>query len=244
MQQNLKQSVLTLALLLFTTATVCGKCQYCNSYEDFLADKWTSLDTVYCSIHSMGHQIMWGVSNYKLKTGDKYTDKLLNTAFAVMQADTLYVNCRNLRYEKMRFGKGYCKAARIGEHNLLLAGKLASKEAQYDASSGVIMAAGMVGGVMGGVVGAAVAGGIAGGIGGATSANKLLKNEVCYLITSGADEKGHFNVTSFEDPMMDKLLLSRNLVELHNAYYAEQDKKKRRLAARIIPILEKAGIIE
>lgn len=234
----MKQTVLTLALLLMATVSVCGKCQYCKSYEDFLADKWTSLDTVYCTIHSKGHQIMWGVSNYKLKTGDEYTDRLLNTAFVVMQADTLYVNSRNLRFEKSSLGKGYCKAARIGEHNLLLTGKLAGKEAQDDALSGSAAAA--TAGILFGVAGAAVAGGIAGG----ASANKLLKNEVCYLITSGADEKGHFNVTRFEDPMMDKLLLSRNLVELHNAYYAEQDKKKRQLAARVIPILEKAGIIE
>ncbi|MBQ5937371.1 MAG: hypothetical protein IJL50_06350, partial [Bacteroidaceae bacterium] len=87
---------------------------------------------------------------------------------------------------------------------------------------------------------AAVVGGIVGG----ASANKLLKNKVCYLITSGANEKGRFDVKRFEDQMMDKLLLSRNLVELHNAYYAEKDKKKRRLASRIIPILEKAGIID
>ena len=234
----MKQTVLTLALLLMATVSVCGKCQYCKSYEDFLADKWTSLDTVYCTIHSKGHQIMWGVSNYKLKTGDEYTDRLLNTAFVVMQADTLYVNSRNLRFEKSSLGKGYCKAARIGEHNLLLTGKLAGKEAQDDALSG--SGAAITAGILFGVAGAAVVGGIVGG----TSANKLLKNKVCYLITSGANEKGHFDVKRFEDQMMDKLLLSRNLVELHNAYYAEQDKKKRRLAARVIPILEKAGIIE
>lgn len=238
MQQVMKQIVLTLALLLMATVSVCGKCQYCKSYEDFLADKWTSLDTVYCTIHSKGHQIMWGVSNYKLKTGDEYTDRLLNTAFVVMQADTLYVNCRNLRYEKSSLGKGYCKAARIGEHNLLLTGKLAGKEAQDDALSG--SGAAITAGILFGVAGAAVVGGIVGG----TSANKLLKNKVCYLITSGANEKGHFDVKRFEDQMMDKLLLSRNLVELHNAYYAEKDKKKRRLASRIIPILEKAGIID
>ncbi|MBQ7527448.1 MAG: hypothetical protein IJT11_06965, partial [Bacteroidaceae bacterium] len=124
------------------------------------------------------------------------------------------------------------------EHNLLLTGKLAGKEAQDDALSG--SGAAITAGILFGVAGAAVVGGIVGG----ASANKLLKNKVCYLITSGANEKGRFDVKRFEDQMMDKLLLSRNLVELHNAYYAEQDKKKRRLAARVIPILEKAGIIE
>ena len=233
----MKQTVLTLALLLMATVSVCGKCQYCKSYEDFLADKWIDLDTVYCTIHSKGHQIMWGVSNYKLKTGDEYTDRFLNTAFVVKQADTLFVNARNLRFEKSSLGKGYCKAARIGEHYLLITGKPAGKEVQDDAfsGSGAIMTAG----ILFGVAGAAVAGGIVG----ATSANKQLNNKVCYLITSGPDEKWHYNVTLFEDKMMDKLLLSRNLVDLHNAYYAEKDKAKRRLASRIIPILQEADII-
>ena len=43
---------------------------------------------------------------------------------------------------------------------------------------------------------------------------------------------------------MDKLLLSRNLTKLHDKYYAEKDKDKRMQASRVIPILEKAGIIE
>lgn len=47
-----------------------------------------------------------------------------------------------------------------------------------------------------------------------------------------------------DDRMMDKLLLSRDLTDLHTAYYAEQDKAKRRLASRILPILMEAGIIE
>ena len=100
----------TLALLAFllTSINVCGQCRYCNSYEDFLEDKWQPLDTVYCKKHSKGHIIMWGGNDYTLNTGDNATDKTLkNVAFAVKQGNDIYVNCRNLRYEGMRFGKGY-----------------------------------------------------------------------------------------------------------------------------------------
>lgn len=234
----MNKPLLILALFLLASVNICGQCRYCNTYEDFLEDKWEPLDTVFCKEQSKGHQIMWGVSNYKLQTGDKDTDRRLNTAFVVMQADTLYVNCLNLRFEKSSLGNGYSKAARIGEHDLLLASKLAGKEArdeQAGAGGAAIMA-----GMLGGIAGAALVGGIVG----AVAANKNLKNKVCYLITSGADEKGFFNVKRFEDQMMDKLLLSRDLIDLHNAYYAEKDKTKRRMASRIIPILEEADIIE
>lgn len=231
--------LLTLALFLLASIPVCSQCRYCNTYEDFLEDKWEPLDTVYCKEQSKGHTFMWGYSNITMKTGDKDLDKRLNySVFAVMQGKTLYVNSYNLRFEKSRFGKGFSKAARIGENDLLLVNTLAGKEAKAQQSE--VSGAVFVSGFLFGIAGAAIAGGIAG----ATVANKQLKNKVCYILTSGANEKGRYDITLFEDKMMDKLLLSRDLIDLHNAYYAEKDKIKRKQAVRILPILMEAGIIE
>ena len=228
-----------LALCLLTSITICGQCRYCKSYEDFLEDKWESLDTVFCKEQSKGHAFMWGYSNITMKTGDKNLDKRINySVFAVMQGKALYVNSYNLRFEKLRFGKGFSKAARIGENDLLVVNKLVGKEAQNEQPGAT--GAAIVGGMLFGIAGAAIAGGIVAGV----TANKQLKGKVCYLLTSGADEKGRYDITLFEDKMMDKLLLSRDLIDLHNAYYAEKDKNKRRLASRILPILMEAGIIE
>ena len=228
-----------LDLFLLASVPVCSQCRYCNTYEDFLEDKWEPLDTVYCKEQSKGHAFMWGYSNITMKTGNKDLDKRINySVFAVMQGKTLYVNSYNLRFEKSRFGKGFSKAARIGENDLLLVNMLAGKEAKTQQSE--VSGAVFVSGFLFGIAGAAIAGGIAG----ATVANKQLKNKVCYILTSGANEKGRYDITLFEDKMMDKLLLSRDRIDLHNAYYEEKDKKKRRLAVRILPILMEAGIIE
>ena len=242
----MKKTSLTLALLLLAALNVCAQCKYCESYEDFLEDKWQPLDTVFCTTHSKGYQFMFGVSNYKLKTGDDATEEILRyNAFAVMMNNTLFVNSRNLRYEKVRIGKGFCKAARIGEHSLIITGPLiVTDKTASMATSGASAAAGMVAGAFGGIAAAAAVGGVVGGVGGGMMANKSLKNKVCYLITSSADDKGRFNIQMFEDKMMDKLLLSRDLIDLHNAYYAEKDKNTRKLASRVIPILQKAGIID
>ena len=235
----MRRTTLLTVLFLLTAATAFGQCRYCKSYEDFLEDRWESLDTVYCKVHSKGHQIMWGLSNIKLETGDKTFDERLNySVFAVEQGKTLYVNCYNMRFEKSRFGKGFCQAARIGENDLLLVNKLAGKEGREKQQAQVGGA--VVAGVLFGIVGAAVVGGITG----AVAANKQLKNKVCYILTSGANEKGRYDIKLFEDRDMDKLLLSRELIDLHNAYYEEKEKAKRRLASRILPILMEAGIIE
>lgn len=236
----------TLALLAFllTSINVCGQCRYCNSYEDFLEDKWQPLDTVYCKKHSKGHIIMWGGNDYTLNTGDNATDKTLkNVAFAVKQGNDIYVNCRNLRYEGMRFGKGYCKAAGINEHDLIIVNALLTKN-NVPVVIPVPVPAGSVGGIVAAAAIAGAANGAMGALSSSMATNKQLKNKVCYVISSGADEKGRYDIKLFDDRMMDKLLLSRDLTDLHTAYYAEKDKAKRRLASRVIPILMEAGIIE
>ncbi len=231
-------------LLLLTVADVGAQCQYCNSYQDFLEDKWQPLDTVYCKKHSKGHRIMWGGNDYTLKTGDKVTDQILKKrAFAVRQSDNIYINCRNLQYEKMRFGKGYCKAAGINEHDLFIVNAMMARN-QMPAVIPVFVPAASVGGIAAAAAISGAANGAFAALSGSIYTNKQLKNKVCYVISSKADEKGRYNIKLFDDPMMDKLLLSRNLIKLHDAYYAEKDKEKRHLAARVIPILEKAGIIE
>ncbi|MBQ7461426.1 MAG: hypothetical protein IJS63_04120 [Bacteroidaceae bacterium] len=227
----MNKTVLTIILLLAGLG-VNGQCRYCRTYEDFLEDKWEPLDTVFCKEQSKGHAFMWGYSNIMLKTGDKDFDKKINySVFAVMQGKTLYVNNYNLRFEKSRFGKGFSKAARIGENDLLFVNKLAGKEARENVSK--VMDGP---GVMFGLVGAGIAAGV--------TANKQMKNKVCYVLSPDADDKGSYDIQLLDDRMMDKLLLSRDLTDLHTAYYAEQDKAKRRLASRILPILMEAGIIE
>jgi uncharacterized ferredoxin-like protein len=136
-----------------------------------------------------------------------------------------------MQFEKSRFGKGFSEAARIGDSDLLFANKLVGMEARENVSKAMDGP-----GVMFGLVGAGIAAGVA--------AQKQLKNKVCYVLTPNADGKDGYDITMFDDRMMDKLLLSRDLIDLHNKYYAEKDKAKRRLAARVIPILMKAGIID
>ena len=228
----MKKPLLTLVLFLLTSVTVCGQCRYCNTYKDFLEDKWEPLDTVFCKEQSKGNAFMWGYRNIMLKTGDKDFDKRINySVFAVMQGATLYVNTNTMQFEKSRFGKGFSEAARIGDSDLLFANKLVGMEARENVSKAMDGP-----GVMFGLVGAGIAAGVA--------AQKQLKNKVCYVLSPNADGKDGYDITMFDDRMMDKLLLSRDLIDLHNKYYAEKDKAKRRLAARVIPILMKAGIID
>ena len=55
-----------LCLAIAMTATAQNK--YCKSYEDFKADQWTEIDTVYLDGHSKSHQLWVGGNDYKLTT--------------------------------------------------------------------------------------------------------------------------------------------------------------------------------
>ena len=219
-----------MSLLMLTSVSLKAQCRYCNTYEDFVAGRWQPLDTIYFDQHSKSHQVWWGGSDFTLKAGDKALDKKLKKeVFAVMQADTIYVNCRNLRYEKARFGNGYSRAIRMGQNDLLFVNRKIGLKEQ--------MNAGAMAGVFG-VLGGAIGGGIAGGM----IASDMLKNQVCYVVSSGADKKGHIILQLMDDEEMHEIVKDRD--DLHLLYWNEKDESKRRAASNVLPILEKAGLIQ
>ena len=214
-----KKTFVTL-LLAIAAIVADAQCRYCNTYEDFIEGRWEHVDTVFCGTHSKSRQLWWGGNDFTLTTGDKATDKILKKdAFAVMVADTIYVNCRNLRYENTRFGNGYTKAMRIGQRSLLFVNRMIGSEAQSDA---------MMAGFMFGAIGGAIVG------------SEQMKQQVCYVISYGANSKGNISIRLIDDGLMDQMVAGHN--DLHDEYYAEENDSKRLLATHVIPILEKAGL--
>lgn len=209
------------AMMLLTMVTaVNGQCRYCNTHEDFLEGRWTELDTVYCETFSKSQQMWWGCNDYAFTTGDKDTDKILKKkAFVVMKDDTLYVNCRNLRYDKDRFGSGYTKAKRIGQRSLLFVNRAIGS----DIRENHMLAAFMFG-----------------AIGSAIDSHSQMKHQVCYVISWGADEKGRISIRMINDDLMEQMIGYHN--SLNDEYFSEKDASKRVLAEHVIPILEKAGL--
>ena len=221
------------------------QCRYCNSYEDFVNDKWQPLDTLYSKKHGKGYMFMWGVGGYKLTTGDKTTDATVKKSFAAMQGDNLFVNGHRVKCGKQSMGKGFCKAARINQYNIIFTSNIMPTDNNSSQLAGGIAApAALMGGAFGGLVGGAIAGGIVGGTMSGVQATRSLKYSVCHIIAPSADDEKQTAIVPIDDHLMDKLLLSRNLTKLHDKYYAEKDKDKRMQASRVIPILEQAGIIE
>lgn len=213
-----------LFFLSFICITTIGKAQskYCLTYQDFCNDKWECLNTLFVTHRSNSQKLWWGGSDYKLSCGDKETDKLIKKeALVVMQGDSLYVNCRNLCYQEMSLGRGYTKAKRIGNRSLLLVNRFVDKESEQEAV-GVGIAFGAIGGVM--------------------AVKKSMKQQVCYIISKGANAKGKIEVRLLDDDLIMQMLKDQG--SLLRDYYEEEDYHQRILAERVLPILEKSGLMK
>lgn len=221
-QYTKMRKLILLIVVVFFAIRGDAQSRYCLTYKDFCKNTWHELDTVYVTRRSKNQQIWWGGNEYSLSNGNKDIDKVLKKeAFVVMQGDSLYINCRNLRFQGNGFGRGYAKVSRIGNRSLLLVNSLISKEAEDQQRAAGFMF------------------GLAGGI---TAANKARKNVVCYVISNGANDKGKIDIRLVNDDLIRQMLKDQG--PLLREYYEEEDESVRISASHILPILEKSGLIK
>ena len=218
--------ILVLATMVFMTISAKGQCKFCKSYEDFIDDHWEKLDTVYCKKRSKSQKFLWGGKDYTLTTGNKDLDKVLKyEACIVMQSDTAYLNCRNVRHDTVLLGKGYTKAKRFGDHGLLFVSQFANKKSAQE------------------IMGARY---FAGALGSMSTASDYEKRQVCYIISSGADGIGYINTRMVDDEMIEEMM-EKNIIKdggLYLKYLSEGKKWQRIHASHVIPILEEAGLLK
>ena len=66
--------------------------------------------------------------------------------------------------------------------------------------------------------------------------------QVCYLISCGADKKGLINVRLVDETLIDQMLKGR--YELLVDFLSEPDENLRIQAKRVVPLLKRAGLFE
>lgn len=216
-------------LFLLPALAVSAQCRYCMSFEDFMEGRWEPLDTVFVDSHSKSHQFWVGGNDFTLSTGDKKTDKMLKKeAFAVKVDRKLFVNCRNLVFEKSTFGNGYAQAMTLDQRGVFFVNKKIGKSSRNLVAKTSAMAI---------FVGVPLA-----TIGTAVAVSNQLSNQVCYLVSKREDGANPCYISMIDDIVMPDLLGTNT--ELINEYYSESDPSKRLQAAHILPILKKAGLFK
>ena len=206
---------------------VSGQYRYCLSYQDFCNNKWEELDNLHFTQRTKNEQMWWGGNVFTVTCDKEPIDKILKKqAFAVMYYDSIYVNCYNLWFQDDRLGKGYVKARRIGNRSLIFVNRTIGQEARGGQNMATFF--------MFGAIGAAIAS--------ASDSKRLMKQQVCYIISKGADEKGRIEIRMVNDDLISKMLNDNG--ELLREYYDEEEEKLRIHASRVMPILQKSGLIK
>ena len=212
-------------LLMITHHVSAQEAKYCLSYSDFINDVWTPIEKIDIEEHSNAHKLWWGGNDCSFTTGDKVMDKKLKEeVFMLIYQDSLYINCRNLRLEKTAFGKGYVRAYRFCDNEIVFVNRPIGKEAESEAAA------------------MRFAFGLAGGLAAVASNNKK-SNAVCYLITDDAEtlKKGKIAIH-----MMDTRTLENRLIgsDYFDEYHKEEKKKKRESAEYTMNFIKRIGWIK
>lgn len=226
-----------LAVLLMVAGTVSAQvdAKYCMTYDDFVNNRWTPIESLVGGRTKQMVQIKFDCNQYKVKTGDKEADAVLKKqAFAVEYGGHLYVNCRNLRCNGVVIDVlGYAQAYRFENNKLMVVA--------YHVSTGAFLA-GVAADVVSVTTPASVA--IPSMVGSAAIWMSMdsMSSYRCYILDSGANEKGKTEVTRITDEVMSQILSSDQ--PLLERYMAVSSKKNRQSASNILPILMEKKLIK
>lgn len=226
---------LAVALLVAVTTQAQLEAKYCMNYDDFLNNRWESVDALIKNESKQVLQLKESDHGFNVKTGDKNADAVLKKEALVLQyGGHLYVNSRNLRYKDRALGvSNYTQAYRYDQNKLLvvaywvsgtgIALSLAADVAAIAAPNNLSVPA-MIGSELVWV------------------GTQQLNNHRCYLLDSEANEKGKTAVTMIDDEFMETLLADNQA--LLDRYMATSKKNTRLSAANVLPVLMEKGMIK
>lgn len=108
----MKQLTIFICLIVTAVAGQAQPCRYCLNAADYLNDIWHPTPGALQMKHrSKGQAIWFGGATYRPYSGQKPTDKLLKKqALFIVHHDSLYINCRHLNCQGIKFGNWYAPA--------------------------------------------------------------------------------------------------------------------------------------
>jgi hypothetical protein len=209
--------------------------KYCMTYSDYKTHNWNTIESLVNGRSEMIPQIKMDETDYKVKSGDKATDRILKKeVFAISFGKNLYVNCRNLRCKDIILDtQQYVQAYPYAGNKLLIA--------VYHINDGAFLLG----------LGADVASiftplGPSIALQTASTALWLNRSKLnsyrCYLIDTDANEKGRYAVTRIDDDYMTKLLSDD--AHMLARYNAVSSKRERQSASNVLAVLSEKGLVE
>mgnify|MGYP001289210576 FL=1 len=109
--------LIVLFLVLLMTPVLYGQNILYSTYSDLLSNEGDTIKFLIIEKRSKGSRLSVGGVDYRISDPERVLNKYLRTqCLAVKSSNQLYLNCRNLRYNKMKFGRGYAPAFLINQY--------------------------------------------------------------------------------------------------------------------------------
>ena len=134
---------LSMVWLLVTLTVLCANAQKVvySSLKDFVAQRGDTLTTLHVEKRAKNQITLTGGADYKVSVNDNESlSRYLKKRCYLIRVDSaLYVNCRKLRYKKMRFGAWYAPAMMLNGNIYFSAVPLGSVAAGSSPSMSVML---------------------------------------------------------------------------------------------------------
>ena len=142
----MKKTIITLLLAL--TVSLSGKSQssYCLTFAEYQSSQFHPIENLRMEHRSASKTFWNGGASYKPLTGNKNTEKILKKdAHFIVHHDSLFINCRKLSCQGVRFGNWYAQAW-LFHHEYILFSALNIEAAEQ--ASGASFMFGAIGGAI------------------------------------------------------------------------------------------------
>ena len=231
----MKKFLLLMMVSCLPTMMMAQPAKYCMTYSDYKTHNWNTIESLVNGRSEMLPQIKMDETDYKVKSGDKETDRILKKeVFAISFGKNLYVNCRNLRCNDIILDtQQYVQAYPYAGNKLLIA--------VYHINDGAFLLG--LGADVASVftpIGPSIA------LKSASAALWLSRSKLnsyrCYLIDTDANEKGRYPVTRIDDDYMTNLLSDD--AHMLARYNAVSSKRDRQSASNVLAVLTEKGLVE
>ena len=231
----MKKLVVMMMVSCLPTMMMAQPAKYCMTYSDYKTHNWNTIESLVDGRSEMLPQIKMDETDYKVKSGDKETDRILKKeVFAISFGKNLYVNCRNLRCNDIILDtQQYVQAYPYAGNKLLIA--------VYHINDGAFLMG--LGADVASVftpIGPSIA------LKSASAALWLNRSKLnsyrCYLIDTDANEKGRYPVTRIDDDYMTNLLSDD--AHMLARYNAVSSKRDRQSASNVLAVLTEKGLVE
>ena len=231
----MKKFLLLMMVSCLPTMMMAQPAKYCMTYSDYKTHNWNTIESLVDGRSEMLPQIKMDETDYKVKSGDKATDRILKKeVFAISFGKNLYVNCRNLRCNDIILDtQQYVQAYPYAGNKLLIA--------VYHINDGAFLLG--LGADVASVftpIGPSIA------LHSASAALWLNRSKLnsyrCYLIDTDANEKGRYPVTRIDDDYMTNLLSDD--AHMLARYNAVSSKRDRQSASNVLAVLTEKGLVE